>query len=62
MLLVNKVNYIIGLTLQENNESLFVLHNKPKGLMGPNSNIRYPFSSLFSENQYNNEEDTVSVF
>ena len=45
MLLVNKVNYIIA--LQENNESLFVLHNKPKGLMGPNSNIRYPFSFSF---------------
>lgn len=48
MLLVNKVSYIIGLTLQENNESLFVLHNKPKGLMGPNSNIRYPFPFSFS--------------
>ena len=46
MSLVNKVNYIIGMTLQENNESLFVLHNYLKDLMGPNSSIRYPFSPL----------------
>ena len=46
MSLVNKVNYIIGMTLQENNESLFVLHNQLKDLMGPNSSIRYPFSPL----------------